>query len=191
MTDTMSALFDVAKEEVFADVASDPEIQRAFDTWIEREAAPGELAAHLEEKAQAWRAQNTLFVSRVQHYFHKAIEHFTDMHSQRVTLARPNRVEFVFADSPVVVTTGPGGIAGTAAKPVALLQAEGVWCPLSPSVGISLCSEPRDDVVLGPSGGQQLNLLSWRYASRFVGARPGVDLDRALAKPAGTFSITP
>ena len=168
----------------------DSEFRAAFKRDFKKEPGPQELRDLTRQVVEQWETHNGHFVDRVQENYNFALNHFSDLHSQRATLARPGRVEFLFADSPVVLTRGPGGIQGTADTPIALKEAENMWCPLSPSVGVAFCTEPQPDLVATPEGAQQLNVQSWRYASRFLGARLGCNLDRSLAMPQGTFQIT-
>lgn len=189
ITSLQRQIFEAVVGELVDASEDDGDYRRAFVESFDREPTAGELSALTEQHARAWQAQNGLFVERVQHNYNTALRHFVQLHSQRASLREGGRQEFVFADSPVVLTAGLAGLHGTGDKPIPLMQTENMWCPLSPFVGVSFATEPKSDVVVTPVLAQHLNSQSWRYASRYLGARPGANLDRLLARPPGTFDV--
>lgn len=186
--ETQRRIASETREEWVARVENDDGLRRAFVADRGRLPVPGEMEQLLEEQFDLWDRWNGFFVERVQVHYNTALSHLQTLGSQRFECARPSRAEFVFADSPVVVTDG---LRGTARRPVGLYEATSIWFPLSPSVGVALTRVPHApaEVRLPPIGVQERNLLSWRFAAERLGARPGSDLDRAFGNRQGTFAL--
>ena len=182
----MRRILDEGFEDFVERLESDKGLAKAFDMDYQRAPNPGEVRRELRRSADALIWANAFFAWRIADHYNRAGEHFSKLHSQRITIARPQRVNFVFADSPVVMKAGKRG---TAREVVALMEADTLWCPLSPDVGVMLTTTPEDDYEIRPIPAQQLNQLSLGYAQRYLGAHPRTDLDRALQKQPGTYRI--
>ena len=141
--------------------------------------------------AEESRRANVFFAQRVQYHFHEALKLFSDLHVRAIGIAAPHIVEFMVADSPVVVLGGLGGIQGTAAHPCPLYEATSIWLPLAPQLGVSIAGPTHPDSSIDAADAQNLNCLSWRYAAaRLVGSLHA-NLDRALGRPPGTITVIP
>ena len=108
---------------------------------------------------------------------------------QRHEVAAGSPVEFVVADSPVVVSGGPGHMVGIALRPVALGDANQIWMPLSPRVAVCLTSTTVPDQILGATDVPIHNRRAWSYATRHLVARLGTDLDQAFGRHPGHITI--
>ena len=182
----MQRILQQGFESFVEGLEGDKRLANAFDVDYQRAPEPGEIRGELRRSADALIWANAFFAWRVVDHYNRAGEHFSKLHSQRITMTRPARVDFVFADSPVVMKAGRRG---TAREVVALMEADTLWCPLSPDVGVMLTTTPEDDYEIRPIPAQQLNQLSLGYAQRYLGAHPRTDLDRALQKQPGTYRI--
>lgn len=123
----------------------------------------------------------------IQVHYNQALEFFGSKHLQRVEIAHRS-VEFLFADSSVVLFGGIGRLRGTAVKPCPLFEGQSLWFPLSPFVGISLNEQPVPDLRIPPADAQLINMDSCRYAKAYLAGRLDADLDRAIARRPGTIS---
>lgn len=139
----------------------------------------------LEAEAKRAEQSNTMLVESIERLYMQSLEHFQGLHLQRASVLRPQRGELVISDSPVVLLDG---LQGTANDPVPLLQANLLWFPLSPTVGVSFTTEPGPDIALDDKATWTMNNLTWGYAARHVAARAGSHVNRAFGYPGRSIS---
>lgn len=165
------------RDEMINSIEEDSELFDIFQAQHGRAPDVRELRDLVRDSAFRMEQQNLLFSEAVQRTYNRALEELQPLHLQRATVLKPHRGELLVADSPVVVNNGDQG---TASNPVALNDADFLWFPLSPILGVSLTTNTQPDVVLDDKASQMLNLRVWHYASRYLVARPGSDVNRAL-----------
>jgi hypothetical protein len=188
-------VYDRIYDEVFTELVdgseTDFDLHAAFAATYGRPPSPGELRGLVSELTQAWRRANNFFADRVQTHYRRALDHFGPQHVRRIEIVRPTKVEFVIADSPVVLVGGLGGLHGTATRPCPLYEATSLWFPLAPHVGSTLTPRVESDQMIVPADAQTLNMLSWRYAKDRLAGRPRADLDMAFGFSPGRITRGP
>lgn len=174
-------------EELAAGATRDAELCVTFRRCLGREPEPDEMESLIRRHGADMANRNTFFADRIQRHYNFALKYFCNNSLERYETYERSSVEFVLADSPVVVVGGIGAMQGSSVRPIALKAAEHVWLPLGPTVGVSLTCEHSKDLRISADQAQHLNLFSWRYAKSRLAASCGADLDRALARKAGTI----
>ena len=97
------------------------------------------------------------------------------------------KVRLVVGDVPVVHFTSPGVQVGFRSG-LALLEADHLYMPLGPWLGMMLTTQPEGDVPMNPLITMRMNNLQFRVARRFVICHPDNDPSRCLAT---SLSILP
>lgn len=164
----------------------DEDLIEAFRADQGRPPLRGELGRMLEEQAKKAESSNHMLVQSIERLYSRALGFLQDQYLQRVSIARPSRGEFVVADSPVVLRDGSRG---SAIEPIALLEASLLWFPLSPTVGVALSSDPLPDAAIDDQATWSINSITWEYSHRFLAARPGSNVNRALGYPGKSIAI--
>ena len=166
--------------QMLAEAPTDMELKEAFQRQYGRAPSTRELRALIKDTAADHARANLGYVESVEHMYNKALEYFEPMHLQRCRVLTPNRGELLVSDSPVLINSGAEG---TATAPVALMDADLLWFPLSPQVGVSISTEPIAEASLNEAATRKLNLRVWDYAVRYLAARSGANINRALGYP--------
>jgi hypothetical protein len=158
-------------------VADDFELNDAYVKQYGRVPIAEDLKVLLDEIADRRKRENIDFVEQVERMYHKALEYFEPVYLERVMVAKPHRAELVVSDAPVVVFDGP---VGTVLEPVALMEADTVWFPLTPRIGVAISTDPRPNLLLEEDQTRRLNRRVWDYAAQYLVARPGSNPNRAI-----------
>lgn len=116
-------------------------------------------------------------VERMGDHHNWFLDYFADYSVERITAARPKIVGFVTSDNPVVLTDDRNLRVGV--QNIAVMDAQQVFMPLSPTVLVALSKRPKPDATASPIGVQRLNGLIRRAAVRFVVAHPAENIKRA------------
>ena len=132
--------------KMLADACEDADLTEAYIREHGRAPSVRDLRDVISSVADASFQSNINFVQTVERFYNKALEYFEPMHIQRAVVAKPSRGDLLMSDSPVVVAAGTKG---SVAEPIALLDADLLWFPLSPQFGVTLTTKQEPDVILG------------------------------------------
>src|SRR5690606_29643668 len=119
----------------------------------------------------------TFFVEQMARGYNKTLD-ILRPHQVQLVWPRTVRVDFVFADGPLVHWSADGRL--TALGGLALGDADQVYFPLGRRLGALFTSRRFADTALSDDEVQWLNRKSWNAALRWVGAHPDTNAKRSL-----------
>jgi hypothetical protein len=116
-------------------------------------------------------------VNRMWHYYQLALEYLEGLHLQFVT-SEPRGVGFICGDSPFVVGRY-GGLRLGVENGLALHDADIIYFPLSPQLGIMFTTDPQPPVEATELQTKWFNGMVYRSSKNIVFGHPAQDLRRA------------
>ena len=159
---------------------ADPELLRLWWETYDAEPAPGDIEALINDRfPEAVGPQSAFAVEQMAAFFNRAIDRLGQLQVQAVT-PLDRQVQFVLGDSPFVLHSTDRSLVGSGE--LALMDAERLFLPLSPHLGVFFTSSTEPDVAAPSPIIQRLNELTWRAAREQVIAHPATDLTDALAR---------
>lgn len=170
------------------DLSNDENFHQEFRRKFGRPASVGDINDVVWEQLELLRIPSCHFASRVHDTYNKALDWFKPMHVQRGAVATTARRSLIVADSPVMILKQE---LGTSAAPPALNDADFVWFPLGPEIGVSLTSTRQRPATLDHKLVVRMNQLVWDFADRYVVGDPRADLNRSLGYPTQKVTIPP
>lgn len=170
--------FDKAFAARLADPTAGMDMELLRSTFIEqygRQAEPGEIERIVADQTVERHKDKVLFVTEMTQVHNKILRKLWPLHLQPIHVIAPDRVPLVTGDAPVV-RVSPGGVRVN----VAFGDAQSIYMPLSPDMGVSFTTSPEGPVEASPYQARQLNNYVWRSARRYVACHPDADWQRAL-----------
>jgi hypothetical protein len=173
-------LAEERRTEALRTLPGDPDLIRLWTEERGSAPTPSELASEIDTRFRHAIGPHSAFaINQMVSYFNKTLEFLGSLQVQSFT-SEDHRVKLILGDSPLVVARHDGSRVGS--RELALLDADQLYLPLSPDLGVVFTSQPSGHGVLPASAIQHLNNLTWRAARNQVIAHPDTNLDLALRR---------
>ncbi|MCU1499305.1 MAG: hypothetical protein JWM47_3258 [Acidimicrobiales bacterium] len=180
-------LAEARRTEALLTFPRDPELIRLWTEERGRPPTPDELASEIETRFRHQIGPHSAFaVNQMVSHFNKTLEFLGTLQVQSFTPENP-RVKLILGDSPFVVARHDGSRVGS--RDLALREADQLYLPLSPDLGVVFTSEPEGHGLLPASTVQHLNRLTWRASRDQVIAHPDTNLGLALRRATPSSGI--
>jgi hypothetical protein len=148
-------------------IATEHDAREGFEADFGRPPRPGEIERIVDEQWKKHFEARTFLVREMANACNSTVEILAPFNVQLVWPRQSSRVEFGFADNPLVHSSG---LRVTALEGLALGDADRVYFPVGPRLAALFTSRPIPDGQLTDTQVQMLNLQSWKAALAFLGA---------------------
>jgi hypothetical protein len=177
--DRHEVIADEQRRKMLASLPGDATFQRM---WREAYGAPPsarDIAALVNEGWDERFGPNSVFaMEQMARYYNLALDYIGPLHVQALrTIAS---AEFILGDCALVVARSDGTAIG--ARRLALRDADRLFLPLSPRLGVMFTSHDEGDVDIGDAYVQSLNRFTWEASGSHVIAHPASDLGHSLER---------